>query len=294
MPEPSDSSPEIRPTLKPPVVLSFAGADPSGGAGLIAHIQTINRHGCYPMGVTTLQTVQDTHGVHAVLPCDPQWVKAQALQAVGDIIPQAILVSAVGSLAVAKSIVEVLETLQRQVGHSIPIVLDTVLRSTSGSALLAPAALPFFCERLLPMATVITPNVPEFHLLMGQIPGHSEPASPLEMAEQSEADTARIEASLLFMAQHFQVAVYLKGGHWSGEPVDRLAFGGSISRFAGKRLATRHTHGTGCALAAAMACHLAQGRALPEAGQRAHAYVARALATAPGLGHGHGPLNLLD
>lgn len=268
---------ETSPLPRTPVVLVMGGLDPSGGAGLLADVQVIGRHGCHALGVVTLETVQDTLGVYRVDPGEPSRVAEQAMTAALDIAPHAIKIGALGSLAMVNRVAALLAD---QVFRGLPIVLDTVLRSTSGQPLLAPAALAAFRENLLPLATVITPNIPEFAWMADVVdPGWDK-------------DDAALEAALEAFASRQRCSVLLKGGHLSGAPIDRLWSGGRLWRFSGDRLPSRNTHGTGCVLASALAARLAEGFSLADAVPLAKNYVRRAMKSAPNLGKGHGPLNL--
>lgn len=259
------------------MVLVLAGLDPSGGAGLLADVQVINRHGCHALGITTLETVQDTLGVYGIEPGNPNRVAEQVLTAARDIAPQAIKIGALGSLAMVNCVIDLLAD---PLFKYLPVVLDTVLQSTSGQPLLAPAALSAFRERLLPLTTVITPNIPEFGLLA-------------EMTIAGwEKDEAELDAALKAFASQLPCAVLLKGGHLSGAPIDRLWSEGHLSHFQGGRLFTKNTHGTGCALASALAARLARGHSLVDAARLAKLYVRKAMESSPNLGKGKGPLNL--
>lgn len=267
------SSPTIAPSPKPFVVLSFAGLDPSGGAGLLANVQTINRHGGHALGITTLETVQNTLGVRRVVHGDATLIREQALAVLEDMPPDAIHLGALGSLEVVLALGEWLRHPRLQ---GVPVVVDTLLLSTSGAPLLAVEAIAPFCEQILAIATVITPNWPEFEVL----------------AQRHGLQTHDLNAALMAFGGLYPGAVLLKGGHLEGDPIDRLCWQGQITSLPGPRQPGSGTHGTGCALAASIACHLAQGHDLREAALAAKAYVAQAIAEAPGLGHGKGPLNL--
>jgi hydroxymethylpyrimidine/phosphomethylpyrimidine kinase len=273
---------------KPFVVLSLAGLDPSGGAGLLANVQTINRHGGHALGIVTLETVQDTCGVRKVVAGDANLVREQVGAAVEDIHPDAVHVGALGSLAMVETLGDLL---RKPPLRGKPLVVDTIIRSTSGAPLLAPDALDAFCDKIISIATLITPNIPEFEILalrQGINPGSTAKGG----IGKSGTDGEDLESALLAYGKNLPGAVLLKGGHLDGEPVDRLILQGVITPLAGHRQQTQNTHGTGCALAASLACHLAQGHDLLQAAQAAKSYVAEAMASAPGLGSGKGPLNL--
>lgn len=266
-------SPSARTNHKPFVVLSFAGLDPSGGAGLLANVQTINRHGGHALGIVTLETVQNTLGVRRVVHGDATLIQEQALAVIEDIQPDAVHIGALGS----KDVVLTVGALLRHPRLTpVPLIVDTLLLSTSGAPLLADDALDAFCKDVLSIATVITPNLPEFKAL----------------AHQHGLITHDLEAALMALGAFYPGAILLKGGHLEGEPTDRLLWQGQIIRLPGHRLHSTSTHGTGCALAVSLACHLAQDKDMRAAAQAAKAYVAQAIAQAPGLGQGKGPLDL--
>ncbi len=253
-------------------VLAIAGSDSGGGAGIQADIKTITAMGAYATSAITALTAQDTRAVHAILPVPRDFIARQIEVVLGDIGADAIKT---GMLGEAASIERVCDVLATRV-PDVPIVVDPVMRATSGARLLEEAALEVTKRRLLPMATVLTPNVPEAEALTG-------------MAITDHAAMHVAAVSLLTLGPK---AVLLKGGHMPGERVvDILATGDGVIEFAAPRIASRHTHGTGCTLASAIAAGLAQGMALPAAIERARAYVRAAIQTAPGLGSGHGPLN---
>jgi hydroxymethylpyrimidine/phosphomethylpyrimidine kinase len=237
-------------------VLAIAGSDSSGGAGIQADVKTITMLGGYAMTAITALTAQNTAGVTRVDPVDPAMVAAQIDACVSDIGVDAVKIGMVGSAAVAEVVADRLEAL------AVPIVFDPVMVATSGAALADTTTVAAF-ERLMRMATVTTPNIPELEALGGD-----------------EAMARR------------RVAYLAKGGDAEGATVvDRLvrADGRALS-FEGSRIATRHTHGTGCTLSSAIATFLGQGLPLEEAIDRARGFVRSALRAAPGFGKGAGPL----
>jgi len=228
------------------------------------------------MSAVTAVTVQDTHGVHDVHPIPASIVKAQIETCLSDIGADAIKIGMLACDAIANAIAEALAEFS-----TIPLVLDPVLSSTSGTVLLGPEALHTLKTRLFPRALLVTPNIPETETLTG--------------IRIETFDDMRIAADEF---AGFGVAhVLFKGGHGSGVMViDTLVDTGSgrIARFESPRIDTRHTHGTGCTLASAIACGLAQKLSLTDAVRRAHDFVQNAIRTAPGLGKGQGPLNHLN
>jgi hydroxymethylpyrimidine/phosphomethylpyrimidine kinase len=251
------------------VALSVAGSDPSGGAGIQADLKTFQRHGVYGCAVPTLLTVQNTRFVARVETLGPELVAAQLAAVLDDIPPHALKTGALGNAGIVHALVETLA------GCQAPLVIDPVLLSKSGKALLDAEGLAALRGLLLPRALLITPNRDEAALLTGR---------SLE-SEQDWEDAARALCDL--GAQ----AALLKGGHREGRPVDLLLYQGRFLRFDGPRIDTRHTHGVGCSLSAAITSQLALGRPLDDACARAKRWLTRALQSAPGLGAGHGPID---
>jgi hydroxymethylpyrimidine/phosphomethylpyrimidine kinase len=252
-------------------VLVVAGSDSGAGAGIQADIKTVMALGGYATTAITALTAQDTHGVHGVLPVPAAFVALQMRLALQDIGADAVKT---GMLASADIIEAVADTLRGWPG--LPFVLDPVMVAKGGHDLLAQSAVASLRHRLLGVATLITPNVPEAERLTGRTI-----ATP---AAAQDAATTLLDLGAK--------AVLLKGGHLAGETVtDLLVTPEGTVRFAAPRIPTRHTHGTGCTLASAIAAGLARGLSLADAVARAHAYVQAAIAAAPGLGRGHGPLN---
>lgn len=255
-------------------VLAVAGSDSGGGAGIQADIKTITALGGYAMTAITALTAQDTHGVHGVLPIPPDFVALQMRLCLADIGADAIKIGMLGGAATVDAVADVLdaETIRR------PLVLDPVMVAKGGASLLADEAVAQLRNRLFRHTTLITPNLPEAERLTG-IPAANE---------------AAMRAALAILLGQGAGAVLLKGGHLPGDDlVDLLAVDGEITAFRSHRIATRHTHGTGCTLASAIATGLAQGMKLLDAVIRARDYVQAAIRSAPGFGGGHGPLDHL-
>jgi hydroxymethylpyrimidine/phosphomethylpyrimidine kinase len=259
----------------PPVVLTIAGFDPSSGAGVTADIKTIAAHGCYGVACITALTVQSTAGVLQVEAVRPALVAETLEDLSSDLEIAAVRIGMLGSGKVASAVAEFLVSRK-----PTNIVLDPVLKSSSGHELLDPSGVKLLVERLICLATVITPNVDEASALTGL---------PVGNPEQMGAAAARLHAM-------GAVAVVVTGGHLE-KAVDLLSFnslrGTQQEIFKSDRLRSRSTHGTGCAFATAMACHLANGRGLPEAVLLAKAYVAAAITNAYPLGRGVGPVHHL-
>lgn len=240
----------------PPRVLSIAGSDSGGGAGIQADIKTITMLGGYAMTAICALTAQDSTGVHAVAAVDPAMVAAQIDACIRDIGVDAVKIGMLGSPAIAAVVADRLERLD------VPIVFDPVMIATSGAALADAPTIAAF-ERLMALATLTTPNVPELAALGG--------------------DAAMQRRGIAYLA---------KGGDAQGHDVtDRLVMPGAPARtWTAPRIVTRHTHGTGCTLSSAIATALGRGVPIIEAVEQARSFVRRALEAAPGFGAGHGPL----
>jgi hydroxymethylpyrimidine/phosphomethylpyrimidine kinase len=253
-------------------VLVIAGSDSGGGAGIQADIKTITAFGAYAATAITALTAQDTLGVHGVHTVPPEFIAQQIAVVLGDIGADVVKT---GMLGDAATINVVCETLERHV-ERVPVVVDPVMVATTGARLMASSALETLKRRLLPMASLITPNLPEAEALAGM----------------TIRDVAAMHHAAAAMLTLGVPAVLLKGGHLPGEQViDLLATIDGIEVFSGPRIVSRHTHGTGCTLASGIAAGLAQGLPLRDAVVRALAFVRAAIAAAPGFGAGHGPLN---
>jgi hydroxymethylpyrimidine/phosphomethylpyrimidine kinase len=253
-------------------LLIVAGSDCGGGAGIQADIKTACAHRVYAMTAVTAVTVQNTRGVSGWHPIPTETVRGQIEACLSDIGADAVKTGMLGDAAMVEAVADALK------GAAAPLVVDPVMVAKGGAKLLAEAAVDAIRARLLPLAALVTPNLPECQALIGAAP-----------ATEDEARTAARKFRALG-ARH----VLFKGGHAAGPMVrDMLADGetGDVLVLEAPRIDTVHTHGTGCTLASAIACGLAQRRPLAEAVARAHAYVQAAIRTAPGLGHGHGPLN---
>jgi hydroxymethylpyrimidine/phosphomethylpyrimidine kinase len=252
-------------------VLVVAGSDSGGGAGIQADIKTIMALGGYGTTAVTALTAQNTLGVQGVVAIDPDFVALQMRAVLADIGADAFKT---GMLVDAPTIAAVAAVFAEHPGT--PYVLDPVMIAKGGHRLVATDAVAMLKRVLAPLATLITPNVPEAEFLCG-------------MSITTLADMHHAAEALLTMGVP---AVLLKGGHMEGaDVVDVLATPDGTTLFTAPRIVTRHTHGTGCTLASAIATGLAQGLALSDACDRAHRYVQAAIASAPGYGGGHGPLD---
>jgi hydroxymethylpyrimidine/phosphomethylpyrimidine kinase len=259
-----------------PIALTIAGSDSSGGAGIQADLKTFSAFGVYGASVITALTAQNTRGVAGVEPVAPAFVAAQMEAVLSDLDVGAIKTGMLANAAIVETVARRLRG-----GPRRPLVVDPVMVATSGDVLLEPEAIDAIKARLVPLAVLITPNLPEAARLLDT----KEAASEAEAADQARA--------LLGFGCG---AVLLKGGHGKGEEaVDILCDARGIERFARPRIDTPHTHGTGCTLSAAIAALLAQGVALSEAVGRAKDYVWQAMQAGQtlGIGRGHGPVDHL-
>ena len=250
--------------------LSIAGSDSSAGAGIQADLKTMTMNGVYGMTVLTALTAQNTTGVTAISEVTPEFLARQLDAVFTDIRPDAVKIGMVSSPALIEVIGERLRFYKA--GH---IVVDPVMVATSGARLIRPEAVETLTRALFPLAEVVTPNIPEAELLAG---------CPIDSPEAMEAAARTIR-------DRYGCAVLLKGGHRIHDANDLLMDGEGARWFAGRRIATTNTHGTGCTLSSAIAANLAKGFALPDAIQRAKDYLSGALAAGLDLGKGSGPMN---
>lgn len=254
-------------------VLIIAGSDSGGGAGIQADIKTVTALGGYAATAITALTAQNTTGVFGVHAVPTDFIARQIALVLDDIGADAIKTGMLHSAAVIETVCAALESH----APAVPLVVDPVMVAKGGASLLDGSAVATLTARLVAKATLLTPNLPEAEALTGK--------TIRDMADMRRAALALLDLGC--------GAVLLKGGHREGAMVtDLLAErGGTITLFRSRRIMTRHTHGTGCTLASAIAVGLAQGLDLAAAVGRARDYVIKALKTAPGLGAGHGPLN---
>lgn len=259
----------------PPVVLTIAGFDPSSGAGVTADIKTIAAHGCYGVSCITALTVQSTAGVRRIEPVEAELVSQTLEELASDVEIAAVHIGMLGTGKVVRAVVDFL------IKHKPEnVVLDPILKSSSGAELLDPAGTKLLVEKLLPLATIVTPNIDEALALTGL--AVTNPEQMREAAKKLHALGA--------------AAVVVTGGHLE-KAIDLLSFttkqGIQQELFTSDRLRSNSTHGTGCAFATSIACHLALGRGLPEAVLLAKAYVAAAISKAHPVGRGTGPVHHL-
>lgn len=255
---------------KPPRVLAIAGSDCSGGAGIQADIKTITMLSGYAMTAITSVTAQNSVGVQGITPLGPDFIADQIRSCIDDIGIDAIKIGMVQYVTMVDAIAPVLE------GVDVPIVLDPVFMSTSGAQLIDEEALVAIREKLFPLATLLTPNLPELEKLTGTKPKRAD--------EMGEAATA--------LAQEVGCAVLAKGGHGEDERVYDVLVqpGHEPIALSHERIDTKHTHGTGCTLSSAIATLMGHGQPLENAVRLAQKFVRQAILNAPGFGAGSGPL----
>ena len=250
--------------------LTIAGSDSSGGAGIQADIKTMTANGVYAMSAITALTAQNTTGVTGIFEATPEFL-AQEIDAIfTDIYPDAVKIGMVSSAELIGVIAEKLHTYGAK--H---IVVDPVMVATSGSKLLRDDAITALTEKLLPMAEVVTPNIPEAEILSGL----------------TITDAAGMEAAAQKISEAYGCAVLCKGGHKVNDADDLLWRDGKAQWFHGERIANPNTHGTGCTLSSAIASNLAKGYDLTASVERAKAYISGCLSAMLDLGHGSGPMN---
>ena len=266
-----------------PVVLTIAGFDPSSGAGITADIKTIAAHGCYGVSCITALTVQSTRGVRRVEGVDPKIIAETLQELVSDLAVEAIHIGMLGNEQVVVAVADFLGDFAGafpEYARLPHVVLDPILKSSSGADLLDAAGTKLLRERLLPLAEVITPNLDEAGVLTGMV------VTNLDQMHEAAARLHSLGAA----------NVVVTGGHLE-KAIDFLSFktarGTEQEIFKADRQRSNSTHGTGCAFATALACHLAQGRGLPEAVLLSKVYVSAAIANAHPLGKGVGPLHHL-
>lgn len=251
--------------------LTIAGSDCSGGAGIQADIKTMSALGCYAASAITAITVQNTLGVTAVHAVPPEIVAGQIKAVMDDIEPKAIKIGMVND---AETIFAIAETLK---AYCLPhLVVDPVMVATSGSRLMQDDALDVFCRELLPLATLLTPNVPEAEVLSG-----------IKITDKGSMDKAARRVLQLGCNN-----LLIKGGHLAGQKVDRL-YGDVDCEYVAENVVTRNTHGTGCSLSSAITTFLAQGFSTDKAIGKAKEWLTEALKAGADveIGHGHGPVN---
>ena len=258
-----------RKDMKMKTALTIAGSDCSGGAGIQADIKTMTMNGVYAMSAVTALTAQNTTGVTGIQESSPEFLKMQLDAVFEDIYPDAVKIGMVASGELIRAIADRLR--HYDAGN---VVIDPVMVSTSGSALMRTDAVNTLVEELLPLATLVTPNIPEAEVLSGRTISTKE--DMIEAAKQ--------------IGDENHCAVLLKGGHSVNDANDLLYAGGRLTWFQGKRIDNPNTHGTGCTLSSAIASNLAKGFSLEESVERAKSYISEALGAMLDLGKGSGPM----
>lgn len=250
--------------------LTIAGSDSSGGAGIQADIKTMMANGVYAMSAITALTAQNTKGVAGISEVTPEFLELQINAVFEDIRPDAVKIGMVSS-------VELIRAISRRLKHFCAknVVVDPVMVATSGAKLIADDAIAVLKEELLPLASIVTPNIPETEILSETV---------IKSCEDMIAAASKI-------SERYGCAVLCKGGHNLNDANDLLYFGGSYQWFMGKRINNSNTHGTGCTLSSAIAANLAKGLNLPDSVKRAKEYISGALAAMLDLGQGSGPMN---
>jgi hydroxymethylpyrimidine/phosphomethylpyrimidine kinase len=265
---------------RPPVVLTIAGFDPSCGAGVTADIKTIAAHGCYGVACLTALTVQSTSGVRRVETVDPILITETLQELAADLPIAAVHIGMLGTAKAARAVADFLDKRSGKTEKLPNIVLDPVLKSSSGASLLDAPGTKLLVERLIPLSDVLTPNVDE--------------AAVLTALKVTDLDGMRLAAAKLH--EMGASALVITGGHLD-KAIDLLSFstkkGIEQEVFKAERQRSNSTHGTGCAFSTAVACHLALDRGLPEAALLAKTYVTAAIAAGHPLGRGTGPVHHL-
>ena len=256
--------------MKKKTALTIAGSDCSGGAGIQADLKTMTMNGVYAMSAITALTAQNTTGVRGIQESTPDFLKQQLDAVFEDIYPDAVKIGMVASTELIRVIADRL----RHYGAK-NVVVDPVMVATSGAALMKTDAVETLIAELLPVSTLVTPNIPEAEVLSGM---------KIEREEDMVAAAKKI-------GDNFRCAVLLKGGHSINDANDLLYADGELTWFAGKRIPNPNTHGTGCTLSSAIAANLAKGFPLTESVRRAKAYISDALSAMLDLGSGSGPMD---
>ena len=276
-----------------PPVLTIAGSDSSGGAGIQADLKTMLANGVFGMSAITAITAQNTMGVTGVQNITPDMVAAQIDAVYTDIPPAAVKIGMVSSAELICTIADRLEA-----HHARHIVLDPVMVATSGAKLIDDDAITALTERLFPLAEVITPNIPETEVLLDLIAHRGASLDPAKWAEDTDRESTRIVSDTAMedagrtVSEHYGCAVLVKGGHGTHDASDVLVEpDGKITWFRSRRINNPNTHGTGCTLSSAIASHLALGEALPTAVDHAKLYLTGALEAQLDPGHGSGPMD---
>ncbi len=256
--------------MKIPRVLTIAGSDSSGGAGIQADLKTFSALAVYGMSAITALTSQNSQGVNGIIEIEPDFVSSQIRSVILDIGVDAVKTGMLCNAAIISRISSDLKDLQIE-----NVVVDPVMVAKGGARLLRADAIEILVSRLFPLALVITPNLPEAEVLTG-------------MRIESFEEMKRAAVKLRELGPRY---VIVKGGHLGGDPVDLLYDGSTFREYAGIRRRTPHTHGTGCTFASALAALIARGSSVADSVEGAKSFISGAIASALPLGHGHGPVH---
>ncbi|MCB2352560.1 bifunctional hydroxymethylpyrimidine kinase/phosphomethylpyrimidine kinase [Clostridium estertheticum] len=257
-------------------VLTIAGSDSCGGAGVQADIKSLSANGVYAMSVITAITAQNTMGVFEVRDLDAEIIKAQIDAIFTDIIVDAVKIGMVSKISTIDAISEKLELYKPK-----NIVLDPVMISKSGYSLLKPESKSALIKKLIPLASLITPNVPEAEEILREVNLDFPDIETIEDMEKAAKEMYKLGCK----------NILLKGGHMKGKAVDVFYDGDEITRFTSERINTKHTHGTGCTLSSAIAANLALGFSMKESIKKSKQYITTAIEHSLDIGHGVGPTN---
>lgn len=261
------------------IVLSIAGSDPSGGAGIQQDIKVISALGGYASAVITALTVQNTMGVQSVTAVEPSVVEAQIHAVLTDLDVKAVKIGQIPNIVVARAIVKELEFLRTD-GRSVPVIYDPIMMSSSGHQFMDSECVAYVAENLFPLCTLVTPNLPEAEMLAGT----------------ELTDVFTIKSAGTELVKKYGTAFLIKGGHASGSEMTDTLFTseGGTFRFTFPKVESRNLHGTGCTLSSAIATYMAQGCSLPQSTGMAKRFVYNAITRSVNLniGHGHGPLQV--
>lgn len=270
--------------------MTIAGSDPSGGAGIQADLKTFSALGCYGQAAITALTVQNTQGVEKSIPVDEQTVREQVECVWKDWMPDSVKIGITGTPEIIKALALLLQS-----HHPSFVVIDPVMVSSSGHPLMSNEAIDALLAHLFPLCQLITPNLPEMRVLLvhagvdveNAYRWHHSADAPENYDKEMAVDMARNLSDKLG-----GTSILLKGGHMNGMPTDVLWHQGASHHFTGRRISTRNTHGTGCALSSAIAAEMAKFPDLPKAVEKAKSYVAECLQAGAEVwaGHGNGPI----
>lgn len=257
-------------------VLTIAGSDSCGGAGIQADLKSFSANGVYGMSVITAITAQNTQGVFAVKDIDEDIIKAQIDAIFTDISVDAVKIGMVSKISTIDAISDRLQKYK-----PLNVVLDPVMISKSGYSLLKPESKAALINKLIPLATIITPNLPEAEEILKEVKGEFEKIETISDMESAAKEIYKLGCS----------NVFIKGGHLEGEAIDVLYDGKVITHFHSERIQTKNTHGTGCTISSAIAANIAHGYSIKDSVEKAKEYITTAIKHSLDIGHGVGPTN---